>query len=253
MAHGATERLVTTQGEQVAFQRWPGQGPSLVWLGGFKSDMTGTKAERVAAFAARTQRAFTRFDYRGHGQSEGAFESLGIDDWRADALAVIDQATEGPLVLIGSSMGGWMALLAALARPERIAGVFLIAPAPDFTQRLMWDTFSDDVRRAILETGRYERPSAYGDGPYVITRRLIDSGARYNLLRAPIAIDGPVRILHGMEDPDVPWRLSVELAERLDSADVRLTFVKAGDHRLSTPSDLDLLERELAGFLAELA
>jgi pimeloyl-ACP methyl ester carboxylesterase len=223
-----------------------------MWWGGFKSDMSGAKAQRVAAFAARTQRAFIRFDYRGHGQSGGAFDTLGIDDWRADALTMIDQVASGPLVLIGSSMGGWMALLAALARPQRVAGLYLIAPAPDFTQRLMWDGFPDAVRRAILETGRHERPSAYGDGPYVITKRLIDSGAPFNLLHAPIAIQAPVRILHGMKDADVPWRLSLELADRLVSADVRVSFVKAGDHRLSQPADLDLLEREIAGFLAEL-
>lgn len=253
MTQQSIEWLISDHQQQVAFQAQPGRRPTLVWLGGFRSDMSGTKAQHLAAFAARTGQGFVRFDYRGHGRSGGAFEALGIGDWQADAVAVLDRCTAGPVVLVGSSMGGWMALLAALARPERVAGVFLIAPAPDFTQRLMWDQFSPEVRATLQTAGRWERPSAYGDGPYVITKALIDSGAPFNLLHQPIGIDAPVRILHGMQDPDVPWRLSLELADRLTTPDVRLTFVKGGDHRLSTPADLALLEREIAGFLAELA
>jgi pimeloyl-ACP methyl ester carboxylesterase len=239
--------------QQIAFQALAGSGPTVVWLGGFKSDMTGAKASRLAAWAAKRGQAYVRFDYRGHGRSGGDFEQLGIGDWRADALAVITALTNGPAVLVGSSMGGWMALLAALAQPKRIAGLVLIAPAPDFTQRLIWDGFSPDIRQAIETTGRYERPSSYGDGPYVITRGLIESGARHALLHAPIPIQAPVRILHGMADADVPWRLSLELAERIESPDVRLTFIKAGDHRLSTEADLTRLERELEALLADLA
>lgn len=256
MARGGTDWLTIDNGDgaptQIAYQQTPGDGPAILWLGGFRSDMTGTKAQALATWAERRNRSFTRFDYRGHGQSGGDFERLGIGDWRADALTVLNTVTSGPVVLVGSSMGGWISLLAALAQPERVAGMILIAPAPDFTQRLMWESLPETARRAILDTGRYERPSAYGDGPYVITRTLIESGRAHGVLHQPIPIAAPVRILHGMQDPDVPWQLSLELADRLQSADVQLSFVKGGDHRLSTPSDLALLERTLEGLLTQI-
>jgi pimeloyl-ACP methyl ester carboxylesterase len=246
------EWLTSRNASQVAFQRLDGRGPGIVWLGGFKSDMTGTKAAHLAQWAREQGRAFVRFDYRGHGRSGGDFEHLGIGDWLDDALAVLDQLTAGPLVLVGSSMGGWLSLLAGLARPDRLAGLVLIAPAADFTQRLIWDGLDGQARQTIETEGRWRRPSAYGDDPYVITRHLIESGRAHLLLHAPIGVTAPVRILHGMADPDVPWRLSLEIAERLVSDDVRLSFIKSGDHRLSKPGDLILLQETLAGLLADI-
>lgn len=222
----------------LAYEAAPGAGPTVVWLGGFRSDMTGTKAEALAAWARRRARAFLRFDYSGHGASGGRFEDGSIGAWRADALAALDHKSEGPLVLVGSSMGGWIALLAALARPERVKALVLIAPAPDFTERLMWPSLPAEAQSAIADTGVWLRPSAYGDGPYPITRTLIEDGRRWLLLDRPIPFHGPVRILHGQADPDVPWRLSLELAERLASPDVALSFIKDGDHRLSRPQDI---------------
>ena len=191
--------------------------------------------------ADATGAGFVRFDYTGCGQSGGAFEDGTIGVWLDDALAVIDTATDGPLVLVGSSMGGWLALLAARARPARVKGLMLIAPAPDFTERLMWPEMTAAARADVTEKGVWMRPSAYDDTPTPITRTLFEDGRRHLVMDAPIAFDGPVRIVHGQADPDVPWTLSLELAERLTSKDVRTLFVKDGDHRLSTPADLALL------------
>lgn len=228
-------------GPALAVAATPGTGPAVVWLGGFHSDMTGTKAVALEAWAEARGRACVRFDYSGHGQSQGRFEDGTISQWRADALAVIDQCTSGPLVLVGSSMGGWIALLVALARPQRVAGIVLIAPAPDFTEDLMWAGFPDAVKEQILTAGSWLRPSAYGEEPYPITRALIEDGRGHLLLREPIPVTVPVRILHGQADPDVPWQRSLTLMERLAGSDVMATFVKDGDHRLSTPRDLALL------------
>lgn len=230
---------------RLAFVRTPGRGPGAIFLGGFKSDMTGTKATALEAAARAAGRAFLRFDYAGHGASSGAFEDGTISRWRDDALAMLDHQSAGPQILVGSSMGGWIALLAALARPERVAGLVLVAPAPDFTERLMWQVFPDAVRREILDTGRHEQPGVYDDAPYVITRALIEDGRRHLLLDRPIAVACPVRILHGQRDADVPWQLSLELTERLASADVVLSLAKSGDHRLSAPADLDRLAAAL--------
>lgn len=210
-----------------------------MWLGGFHSDMEGGKALAVDAAAQAAGRAFVRFDYFGHGQSEGAFAAGTVSTWRDDALAVIDDLTDGPQILVGSSMGGWIALLCALARPERVAGLVLIAPAPDFTERLMWDGFSDAVRAEILETGQWMRPSEYDPDGYPITKALIEDGRQHRVLDKPIIpVTAPVRILQGMDDADVPWRHALETAEKLASDDVALTLVKGGDHRLSTDPDL---------------
>jgi pimeloyl-ACP methyl ester carboxylesterase len=252
MPIGLVEFLPGPRGLQLAFQRSAGKDPTLVWLCGFRSDMGGTKAAALHAWADAARRSFLRFDYSGNGQSGGAFVDGTIGVWLADTLALLDARTEGPLVLVGSSMGGWIALLAARARPERVKGLVLIAPAPDFTERLMWPELTEDARRAIQENGHWDRPSAYGDGPTPITRALIEDGRNYLLLDTPIPFDGPIRILHGQRDPDVPWRLSLELAEALTSDDVRVTFMKAGDHRLSTPEDLALLEETVSALCAEL-
>ena len=203
--------------------------------------MAGTKATFLDDFCAARDLAYVRFDYSGHGASSGRFEDGTIGAWAADAIAVIDHVADGPLVLIGSSMGGWIMLLAALARPERIAGLVGLAPAPDFTEALIWNRLTGEERDQLLHHGRLETPSAYSDEPTVITRALIEEGRRDVLLSAPIGIRCPVRLLHGMADPDVPHRLSLDLAERIVSNDVRVTLIKDGDHRLSRAEDLALL------------
>ena len=212
--------------------------PGLVFCGGFMSDMTGTKATALEAYARQRGQAFVRFDYLGHGASSGAFTDGTIGRWAEDAVAVLDAATEGPQILIGSSMGGWIMLLAALARPERIAGLVGVAPAPDFTEDLMWEAFDAEVRATLERDGLYHEPSSYDEEPYPITLRLIDEGRNHLLLRAPIALTCPLRILQGMRDEDVPWRTALRLAEQIESKDVEVTLVKDGDHRLSEPHDL---------------
>ncbi len=213
----------------------------VVWLGGFRSDMTGTKAERLAQWADETGRGYIRFDYSGHGESEGVFEEGTISDWYADALAVIDTLTEGPLILVGSSMGGWIATLAARDRPERVVGLVLIAPAPDFTEDLMWAQMDAATKTRLLQEGRLEEPSEYDDEPTVITLKLIEDGRQHRLLPGPIPFTGPVRILQGMADPDVPWQHAMRLAQALTTDDCQVLLSKIGDHRLSTPDDLEHL------------
>jgi pimeloyl-ACP methyl ester carboxylesterase len=213
----------------------------ILFLPGFRSDMAGTKAMFLDDFCAARGLAYVRFDYSGHGTSSGRFEDGTIGAWAADAIAIIDHVADGSLVLVGSSMGGWIMLLAALARPGRIAGLVGFAPAPDFTEALIWNRLSDDERDRIERNGRLETPSAYSEEPTIITRALIEEGRRHLLLSAPIGIRCPVRLLHGMADPDVPHRLSLELAKRLVSDDVRVTLIKNGDHRLSRAEDLEVL------------
>jgi pimeloyl-ACP methyl ester carboxylesterase len=242
--------LETGDGERLAYHHQGGQSPGILFCGGFASDMTGTKATALEAFAQERGQAFTRFDYRGHGQSSGRFADGTIGKWRGDALAVLDQVTEGPQVLVGSSMGGWIALLLAIARPDRIKGLVGVAAAPDFTEDLMWAEFEEDVRQQLRDTGVYRQPSDYGDDPYTITMDLIEDGRDHLILRGPIHIDAPVRLLHGMRDVDVPHRLSVLLADRLDSEDVQVRLVKDGDHRMSTERDLDLLTQAVAELCA---
>jgi pimeloyl-ACP methyl ester carboxylesterase len=210
----------------------------VIFLGGFMSDMTGTKATALEAHCQKAKRPFVRFDYLGHGLSSGRFVDGTIGRWRDDALAILDEIADGPQILVGSSMGGWISLLATLARPERVAGLVCIAPAPDFTQDLMWPELDDEARHALKTTGVYHQPSEYSDEPYVIAMKLIEEGRDHLLLNAPISIACPVRILQGMEDPDVPWRHALRLVEKLECEDVVLSLVKAGDHRLSDPADI---------------
>lgn len=219
--------------------------PGLVFLGGFMSDMSGGKAQALEGYARAQGRAFLRFDYRGHGASSGRFEDATIGDWRGDALAMLDEMTEGPQILIGSSMGGWIMLLAALARPERIAGLIGIAAAPDFTEDLIWARATAEQRAALENVGYVDNPSAYSEEPYRITRRLIEEGRGHLLLNRPIALICPVRLIHGLEDPDVPWQTSLRLAEALESKDVEVTLVKGAGHRLSEPADLARLARTI--------
>jgi pimeloyl-ACP methyl ester carboxylesterase len=221
-----------------------GETPGVVFLGGFRSDMQGAKALALRDHCAARGRAFLRFDYAGHGASAGRFEDGTIGAWAADALAVFDALTDGPQILIGSSMGGWIALLLARARPDRLAGFIGIAPAPDFTERLMWPAFDAAQRATIMAEGVLHLPSAYGE-PTPITRALIEDGRRQLVLDAPIALAGPVRILQGMADADVPWRHALLLMDALSGGDARLTLVKDGDHRLSRPEDLRLLTETL--------
>lgn len=237
--------LARPDGERLAWRRVEGAGPTVVWMSGFRSDMTGTKAEALAEWAAANGRDYLRFDYFAHGESSGDFQQGTITRWREDALAVIDEMTDGPLVLVGSSMGGWLACLAALARPERLRALVLIAPAPDFTSKLMPLRFPPGAEAALRETGVWIEPSQYGD-PSPITRNLLEDGARWSILDAPVPITAPVRILQGGEDPDVPWRHALELAQAIKSPDVVFSLIKDGDHRLSREQDIARLVATVA-------
>lgn len=230
---------MTAPRPRLAYHLTPGRGPTIVFLPGYASDMSGTKALALEAWAAAQGRAFLRFDYAGCGASEGAFEEQGLADWRDDALAMIDGAVDGPVVLVGSSMGGWIMLLAALARPDRVAALVGIAPAPDFTD---WG-FSQEEKMYLLQHGRLERPNPYGPAPTVYTRRFWSSGEANRLMSGPIAFDGPVRLLQGQRDPDVPWHRTCHLAELIRSPHVQTWLVKDGDHRLSREEDIELLVR----------
>jgi len=234
---------------RLAYRHQPGRGPTLIFLPGYMSDMEGGKASALDAWAEREGRAMLRFDYAGCGQSKGEFETQTLHGWRGDVLAMIDEvAAEGPVVLAGSSMGGWLMLLAALARPERVAGLVGIAAAPDFTD---WG-FSQDEKIKILSEGRLEQPSPYGEAPYVTTRAFWQSGEALRLLHAPIAIDCPVRLLHGQQDRDVSWTWSLELMKLIRSADVQTLIVKDGDHRLSRESDIALLVATVSTLMESL-
>ena len=232
---------------RLAYRHRAGRGPTILFLPGYASDMEGTKAVALDAWAEREGRAMLRFDYAGCGASDGAFEPQTLATWRGDVLAMIDEVIAGPVLLVGSSMGGWLMLLAALARPDRVAGLVGIAAAPDFT---FWG-FSQDQKMEILREGRIEEPSPYGD-PVVTTRAFWESGEALRLLHGPIAIDCPVRLLHGQADADVPWQYSLELMKLLRSADVQTAFVKDGDHRLSRGRDVALLIATVNGLLEEM-
>lgn len=217
------------------------RAPGIVWLGGFRSDMLGTKAEHLDQWAVANGREFLRFDYSGHGESEGAFEDGCIGEWLADAQAAITTLTRGKQIIIGSSMGGWIATLLALAHPAKVAALVFIAPAPDFTELLMWPSFSQDQRDQILRDGRLELPSDYSDEPEIITRKLIEDGRNHLVMTGRINVQQPVRILQGMKDDAVPVSHALAFAQLLESADVELTLTPNGDHRLSSPEDLSRL------------
>ena len=246
---GSPEILARPNGSTIAYHKTAGSAPGIVFLGGFKSDMTGGKALALEAFARQRGQAFLRFDYQGHGASSGDFVEGTIGGWTDDAVAALDHLTKGPQILVGSSMGGWIMLLAALARPQRVAGLVGIAAAPDFTEDLMWAKAAPELRETLEREGVYLQPSDYGEEPTPITMKLIEEGRRHRLLNRPIALDCPVRLIHGMADPDVPWQVSVKLAQRLVSAQVEITLVKGGGHRLSEPADLARLEDTLARLL----
>ena len=243
------ETLSCPDGTTLAYRRVAGAGPGIVFLPGLRSDMTGNKALYLDEYCRRRGRAYVRFDYFGHGASSGAFAEGTVGRWAQDAIAVVDRLTEGPQILVGSSLGGWIMLLAALARRERIHALVGIAAAPDATEDLLWPRLDPAQRRELLAKGSVTLSSDYDPAGYTYSRRLIEEGRRHLVMRATVPIDCPVRLLHGLADASVPWQTSLRLAERLASRDVAVTLVKDGDHRLSTPRDL----ARLAAILDALA
>lgn len=228
---------------RIAFRKRKGGGPAVLWFGGFKSDMTSTKAARIDAWCAGNDRAMVRMDYAGHGESEGAFSDFVISDWVEDAGAALRELAGGPAIIVGSSMGGWIATLIAKRLMERgdagrIAGLVLIAPACDFTETLMWPQFPETVKVAIMEKGVFDLPSAYAPEPTPITRALIEDGARNNVFGTTFRTGCPVHILQGMRDPDVPWSHALKLVEHLPLDPVTVTLISDGDHRLSREEDI---------------
>ena len=230
--------LSCSDGATLAYRRLAGIAPGIVFLAGSRSNMRGTKALFLEEYCRRRGRAYMRFDYFGHGESSGAFVDGTIGRWTGDAVTVLDQLTEGPQILVGSSMGGWIMLLAALARKSRIRALIGVAAAPDATEDLLWPRLDAAQRSELITTGSVTLPSEYDPAGYTYRLAMIEDGRRHLVMRAPIALDCPVRLLHGLRDPSVPWQTSLRLAEQLASRDVTVTLVKDGDHRLSTDPDL---------------
>lgn len=224
--------------------------PCVVFLGGFMSDMTGTKATALEQFCKAKGYGFIRFDYFGHGQSSGKFTDGTITRWKNDVLTILDTLTNGPQIIIGSSMGGWLMLLAALARPEKVKALIGVASAPDFTEGLIWNVMTPGEQTQLMENGLFHQPSDYSDDPYPISRELVLDGRNHLLLDRQIPINGPVRLLHGMKDDDVPYGLSITLIQRLESNDVQLQLIKASDHRMSSETDITLLTDTLESLIA---
>ena len=240
------EILALSATRRIAYHRLSADGdgaklPGVIFLGGFRSDMTGTKARNIEDWARREGRGFVRFDYRGHGASSAAFRDGSIGDWAEDAGEVLGQLTEGPQILVGSSMGGWIALLLALRFTERVAGLGGIAAAPDFTEDGIWQKLGEEQRQALSEEGEIVVPSDYDPEGYPITHRLIVEGRRHLVLRSPLSLGCPVRLMHGTADKDVPMAVALRLLDHLEAKDARLVLVKDGDHRLSDPAALGLL------------
>ncbi|GAB4257610.1 alpha/beta fold hydrolase [Deferrisoma sp.] len=228
---------------RLAYRATPGRGPWVVFCGGFTSTMDGTKATALEAHCRGRGMAFVRFDYAGHGASTGRFEDETVGTWAGDALAVVDRVAEGPVVLVGSSMGAWVAALVARERPGRVRGLVTVAAAPDFTTELVEPGLGPEARRRLETEGRVLAPNPYSPEPTVITRRLVEDGRTRRVLPGPVPLEGPARLLHGLADDQVPWTLSVRLAEALTTPDVQVTLIKGGDHRLSDPVGLELLGR----------
>jgi pimeloyl-ACP methyl ester carboxylesterase len=241
--------LETDSGRRLAYHRFSGREPGVVFLGGLRSDMTGTKAVHLEDWARRSGRAFLRFDYSGHGQSSGEFTDGCIGDWAEDAEAAITRLTEGPVVLVGSSMGGWISLLMTKRVPQKVAGLVTIAAAPDFTEDGMWAEWSEEQRKQCMEEGQVALPSEYGED-MIITRRMIEDGRDHLVLRAPLPMGVPVRMLQGTADADVSMETALGLLDHLDGDDVRLELVKGADHRFSDPACLDTITRALEEVLS---
>ncbi|MGH6947005.1 MAG: alpha/beta hydrolase [Kiloniellales bacterium] len=238
-AEPAPSILARAGDPSIAYRALSGSEPGLVFLGGFRSDMSGEKARALAEFAALRGQGLLRFDYRGHGLSQGRFEEGTVGLWSEDAIAVFDAETKGPQILIGSSMGAWIMVLLALARPERIAAMIGLAAAPDFTEDLIWQRLLPEEQARLIESGRLELPSRYGEQATPITLKLIEDGRKRLVLRRRIPLACPVRLIHGLSDDEVPWRSSLRLAEALDSRDVTVELVRGGEHRLSRPEDIE--------------
>ncbi len=253
MSDASPEFFDRPDGARIAYHKTKGKGPCVVFLPGFRSDMKGDKALTLEAMCQARGHSYLRFDYTGHGESSGEFAEGTIGEWSRDAIAAIEALTEGPLLLVGSSMGGWIMLLAALEMRERIAGLVGIAAAPDFTEALMWTNMSDEQRTELIDNGVIYQPSDYDPEPTPITMRMIEDGRKHLLLEGPITLDCPVRLIHGQRDYDVPWEWSERIADAISSEDVEVIFVKAGDHRLSEPNDLRRLTRVVGGLLDEIA
>jgi pimeloyl-ACP methyl ester carboxylesterase len=245
------QKLSRADGATIAYHKTEGEGPGIIFLGGFRSDMTGTKAQALEAHCKTQNQAFLRFDYFGHGASSGAFTDGTIGRWAEDAVCVLDELTDGPQILVGSSMGGWIMLLAALARPDRIAALVGIAAAPDFTETLMWNRLSDSVKETLRRDGVFMQPSDYDEGPYAITLTLIEEARDHLLLDRPIDIRCPVHLIQGMQDDAVPWQHALAISENLATDKVTITLVKDGDHRLSSDEDLARLLRTLDALITE--
>ena len=248
-----TGKIKLSDGETIAYCASPGNTPGVIFCGGFASDMSGTKANALDIECRKTGRAFVRFDYRGHGASSGEFADGTIGAWLKDAITVFDSVTDGPQLVVGSSMGGWIMILLALARPSRIKGLVGLAAAPDFTEELLWGRYDEVKRNAIQSQGFVIEPSDYEDSPYIITKQLIEEGRNHLILQKSISLNCPVKLIHGMQDQDVPFEYSIRLAERLQSTDVDVTLVKDGDHRLSAPRDIQRMTGILNALCQEVS
>ena len=240
-----TSRFARGDGSRIAYAYTPGTPPTAVFFSGYASDMSGTKAVFLEARAKSRGRAFLRFDYQGHGESSGSFAEGSIGLWSEDARALIEHVSTGPLVLVGSSMGAWIMLIVALELKHRVAALLGIASAADFSEDLIVPALKPEQRKSLEQTGLLHLPSRYSDEPQVLSRLFLEEGRRHLLLRSDIELECPVRLLHGLEDPDVPWHTSLRLAEALRSRDVQLTLIKDGDHRLSSPRHLESIDRAL--------
>jgi len=237
----AITTLSTARGRELAYCKTEGQGPTVVFLGGLRSDMEGTKALHLEAWAKAHGQAFLRFDYSGHGQSSGRFEEGSVAEWAEDAQDMLAAVTEGPLILVGSSMGGWVSLATARALRERVVGLVTIAAAPDFSEDDWWRGFSDAQRAELQDKGQIELPSDYDDGPFIITRKFIEDSRRILVLRSALELPFPVRFLHGTGDEVVPTALALRLLDHAEGGDMRLTLVDGADHRFSSPDCLELI------------
>jgi pimeloyl-ACP methyl ester carboxylesterase len=238
--------------ESLAYHKTKGKGPGVIFLGGFRSDMTGTKALALEKFCQERGQQFIRFDYRGHGQSSGKFEDCRIGMWKDDVIKILDEVADGPQILVGSSMGGWIMLLAALERPQKVAGLVGIAAAPDFTELLMWDQFTPEQQAELRDNKIIEIPNCYDEEPYPISLDFIAESGNHLVLDSTININCPVHLVHGLNDEDVPWEFSVTLNEKLKTKDVKTTLVDDGDHRMSNEKQLRIITKALNGMIEKL-